>query len=100
MPAVRPAVSVAQAMPTRLRGTCSATNTQAPGTSPPTAMPCTIRIVSNSNGANAPICACVGSRPISNVGTDIMKTLSVNMRLRPRRSPKCAITMPPSGRAT
>ena len=41
-------------------------------------MPCTIRIVSNSNGASAPTCACVGSRPISSVGTDIMKPLSVN----------------------
>ena len=57
MPAVSPADSVAQAKPTRPRGACSATKVQAPGTSPPIAMPCTMRSASSSNGAATPICA-------------------------------------------
>ena len=74
-------------MPTRRAGTCSATNTHAPGTSPPTAMPCSTRNANNSTGASAPICAYTGSTPIANVGSAIRNTLSVNMRLRPSRSP-------------
>ena len=48
---------LAQAKPIRLAGTCSATNTHAPGTSPPTAMPCTTRSTSSNTGAITPICA-------------------------------------------
>ena len=99
MPKVRPEVSVPQAKPTRESGTCSETKTQAPGTSPPTAAPCSTRNNSSSSGAAMPMLAWVGSRPISRVGTAISSTLSMNMRLRPMRSPKWAMTMPPSGRA-
>ena len=43
MPKVSPEVSVPQAKPMRESGTCSETKTQAPGTSPPTAAPCSTR---------------------------------------------------------
>ncbi len=62
MPTVSPAVRLAQAGPIRRGGTCSATNTHAPGTSPPTATPCRTCIASSS-------------------------TLSMNIRLRPSVSP-------------
>ncbi len=87
MPTVSPEVRLAQAKPIRRAGTCSATNTHAPGTSPPTAMPCTTRINSNSSGASMPTCAYTGSRPMASVGTAIRNTLSVNIRLRPSLSP-------------
>jgi hypothetical protein len=87
MPTVRPEVRLAQAKPIRCGGTCSATNTHAPGTSPPTAMPCTTRSNSNNSGASMPICAYTGSRPMPKVGTAIRNTLSVNIFLRPSLSP-------------
>jgi hypothetical protein len=60
--------------------------------------PCKTRINSSSNGATMPIEAYVGSKPIASVGTAISKMLRVNIFLRPTRSPKWAITIPPSGR--
>jgi hypothetical protein len=57
-----------------------------------------MRNSSSAMGASTPMVSYVGNRPVSSVGTDIMKMPSVNMRLRPNISPKCAITMPPSGR--
>jgi hypothetical protein len=51
IPTVRPDVSVPQAKPVRRSGTCSATNVHAPGTSPPTAAPCRMRISSSASGA-------------------------------------------------
>ncbi len=55
IPTVSPAVSVPQAIPIRRAGTCSATNTQAPGTSPPIAAPCKMRINNSNTGAIIPI---------------------------------------------
>ena len=46
-----------------------------------------------------PICSYVGSNPMIKVGTAIMKMLKVNIFLRPSKSPKWAMTMPPKGRA-
>ena len=63
------------------------------------AAPWITRISSNRIGASMPICSYVGSNPMISVGTAIMKMLKVNIFLRPSRSPKCAMTMPPNGRA-
>ena len=57
IPVVKPAVSVPMPKPKRCSGTCSATNTQAPGTSPPIATPCRIRISRSSSGAAMPMLA-------------------------------------------
>jgi hypothetical protein len=98
-PVTKPLVSRPIARPDFLFAACSATNTHAPGISPPNAAPCTIRMRSRSNGAAIPTDANVGSRPIVRVGSAIRSTLAVNTRLRPRVSPKCASTIPPKGRA-
>jgi hypothetical protein len=87
MPTVRPLVRLAQAKPTRPGAACSATNTHAPGTSPPTATPCITRSNNSSTGANKPICAYTGNSPMASVGTAIRNTLRVNIRLRPSVSP-------------
>ena len=85
---VKPAVRLPQASPVRAGETCSDANTQAPGTSPPMAAPCNMRRLSNNTGAAKPIWENVGSRPMAKVGTAISSTLSMNIRLRPTRSPK------------
>ena len=39
----------------------------------------------------------VGIKPMNNVGKAIKKMDKANRRLRPIKSPKCAITKPPKG---
>src|SRR5260221_12481204 len=48
-------VNVPQARLTRLAGTCSLTNTQEPGISPPIAAPCRTRRIRSAIGANIPM---------------------------------------------
>ena len=57
MPPVSPPVSSPTARPVRSAGTCSATNTQPPGASPPIAAPCISRMASSSSGASGPMAA-------------------------------------------
>lgn len=56
---------------------------------------------SNSRiGARTPICAAVGSTPISAVAPPIRNIVSASVRLRPMRSPMWPNTNPPIGRTT
>ncbi|MNI85963.1 hypothetical protein D3C73_1430070 [compost metagenome] len=59
-----------------------------------------MRSATSKIGAHTPICSYVGSKPISTVQMPIMSRLSVNMDLRPMRSPKCPNRIPPTGRAS
>ena len=100
MPTDSPAVSKPLAKPTWFTGTCSDTYVHAAGTSPPIATACTTRHSNNNIGASTPTCAYMGNKPIAKVGMAINNKDQVNMRLRPKRSPRCAITKPPTGRIT
>jgi hypothetical protein len=51
-------------------------------------------------GAAMPICAVVGSRPMSVVPAPIRVIDTISTVLRPIRSPKWPKIAPPSGRAT
>ncbi len=51
-------------------------------------------------GAAIPICAAVGSRPISAVAPPIRNIVSASVFLRPMRSPTWPNTNPPMGRTT
>lgn len=57
VPTLMPALRLPTANPMREAGACSATNTHAPGISPPIASPCSMRKPSSNTGASAPICA-------------------------------------------
>ncbi|SLH24045.1 Uncharacterised protein [Mycobacteroides abscessus subsp. abscessus] len=72
----------------------------APPHSPPTPNPWISRSTTSNTGAHMPICWEVGSRPTAKVAAPISSSATTSIFLRPIRSPKCPMTMPPSGRAT
>lgn len=44
-----------------------------------------------------PICPCVGSSPMANVATPMIRSVRTRIVLRPSRSPKWPKIMPPTG---
>jgi hypothetical protein len=59
-----------------------------------------MRSRSSRIGASTPICAAVGSTPISAVAPPISSMVRASVRLRPMRSPTWPKTKPPIGRTT
>jgi len=70
-----------------------------PPHSPPTAKPCASRSTTRSSGANAPIVAYPGSRPMRIVLSPITVRVTSSVDLRPWMSPRWPKNSPPSGRA-
>lgn len=68
-------------------GAYSASMVPAPEISAPAPSPCIIRNVTSNTGAKMPICAYVGSTPISVVQIPIMVMVINNTFFRPMRSP-------------
>ena len=96
-PSASPTWGTLPASPRRRGGLCSTASSMAPAHSPPSANPCTIRSNSSSTGASTPICAAVGSSPISAVAPPIRNIVSARVFLRPMRSPTWPKTNPPIG---
>lgn len=79
-------------------GALSTESNAAPPHSPPTANPWMARSVTSKIGAHHPMVENEGRIPIKAVAMPIIQTVSINMRLRPSRSPKWPKMTPPSGR--
>ncbi len=84
--------------PRRRSGAYSAMKVDAPAYSPPVENPCTSRAASSSTGAQTPIVAYDGIRPMANVPAAIRIIVRASTFCRPTRSPSGPKTMPPSGR--
>ena len=97
-PASVPNSSQLPKKPRFLSGAYSAMKVDAPPYSPPVEKPCTRRARSSRIGAQTPIVAYDGIRPIANVPAAIMIMVTARTFCRPTRSPSGPKTMPPSGR--
>ena len=80
------------------RGGLSAQSSAAPAHSPPTAKPCSRRVVISSSGAAMPITAVLGIRPTANVEVPMMSKVTIRVRLRPTRSSRWPKNTAPTGR--
>lgn len=81
-----------------MSGAYSAMKVEAPPYSPPVEKPCTSRKRISSSGAQKPIEAYEGIRPMQKVPSAIRIIVSARTFLRPSRSPIGPKNMPPSGR--
>lgn len=100
LPMPIPALVKLPQRPRRSSGAFSMPKREAPPHSPPAAKPWTRRSATSITGAATPTVSYAGRQPIRNVLPPMISSVSTSMALRPIRSPKWPITMPPSGRAT
>ncbi len=87
-------------LPRLLSGAYSAMNVAAPPYSPPVEKPWITLSRISRTGAQKPMDACVGSRPISAVAPEMSRMVIARTDLRPIRSPMGPQTMPPRGLST
>ena len=99
MPAAAPLDTSAAKNPRVLPGALSIASRGPAADSPPSENPCRKRRQTRMIGAAMPTVANVGVRPIAVVDAPISTSVETMIGLRPMRSPKCAKTTPPSGRA-
>ncbi|COZ47603.1 Uncharacterised protein [Mycobacterium tuberculosis] len=81
-----------------LAGAYSALSSAEPAHSPPTANPCSSRMVVRISGAAAPMATVVGTSPTVTVARPMINSVATRVFLRPRRSPKYPKTAAPNGR--
>ncbi|MDQ0894902.1 hypothetical protein QFZ26_002457 [Agromyces ramosus] len=88
MPIGTPIWGNAPKKPRRFVGACSTAMSAAPPHSPPAEKPCRMRSRISRIGAAMPICAYVGSRPMSEVDRPMSMSVKTSIFLRPSRSPR------------
>ena len=97
-PAIEPKSSQLPIKPRLRSGEYSATKIEAPVYSPPTEKPCAILHSSSRIGAQIPIVAYDGIRPIQNVLIDMITMVIARIFCRPYLSPSIPKNRPPNGR--